>query len=320
MFQRVFGDTVDFTKTASAEETRRRETVYNAAASKMLAAKDPTAMEMKRLLLLVESHSAAKLEQHQVHVGNGRAVDAGLNTTGFQLLLHKHTVTNWLDQEEVAAKYYDDIAEFTREQMGAARAFCNSHVVRGPHADAFGRRKPFPEVHNDYCEGYAEALAEGLSSDSEAQVSFGLIEKLKESGITPEELRESRLVMINAWRNISQNPLRRDPLVVADRRTVGDAELVRHDPFTLNGTGNGLEVMYSKYSSAHRFYWHPDMTKDEVLLFKGFDSEDDKAVTTLHCSCPHPDTPDGEAPRESVEVRVLCLLPKTKMQLPSSRL
>jgi hypothetical protein len=51
------------------------------------------------------------------------------------------------------------------------------------------------------------------------------------------------------------------------------------------------------------------MTRDEVLLIKGWDSLDDgRARFTPHSAFTLPDTPAEAAPRESIEVRTLVVI------------
>ncbi|KAF8544824.1 hypothetical protein BDD12DRAFT_800806 [Trichophaea hybrida] len=64
----------------------------------------------------------------------------------------------------------------------------------------------------------------------------------------------------------------------------------------------------AKYNENFRFYYLSNMTKDEVCVFKVFDSEDTKAHCVPRASFWHRDfnSPDLP-PRESIEVRLLVL-------------
>ena len=49
------------------------------------------------------------------------------------------------------------------------------------------------------------------------------------------------------------------------------------------------------------------MRRDELLLFKGYDSETDGRVRfTPHTAFSHPNEKSDDPPRSSIEVRVLC--------------
>ena len=48
------------------------------------------------------------------------------------------------------------------------------------------------------------------------------------------------------------------------------------------------------------------MNRDEVLMFKTYDSDEQPFIPTLHSAFDHPDTPEGVSSRESIEVRAVC--------------
>ncbi len=64
------------------------------------------------------------------------------------------------------------------------------------------------------------------------------------------------------------------------------------------------EIYNLAYAPEQRWYWAPEMERDEVLLIKGWDSRDDgRAKFTPHSAFELPEQ-DPDAPaRESIEVR-----------------
>ena len=48
------------------------------------------------------------------------------------------------------------------------------------------------------------------------------------------------------------------------------------------------------------------MNRDEVLMFKTYDSDESPFIPTLHSAFDYPNTPKGTSPRESIEVRAVC--------------
>ena len=107
-------------------------------------------------------------------------------------------------------------------------------------------------------------------------------------------------------------PLRRHPLAVADRRTVSRASL-RQSLIGKVPSGEprgGIDIYTAYHDPAHQWYFYPQMTRNEVLLWKGYDSAELPLQPTLHTAFDDPDTPTDAAQRMSIEVRVLCLLPK----------
>lgn len=66
------------------------------------------------------------------------------------------------------------------------------------------------------------------------------------------------------------------------------------------------EIYHLAYNPHQRWYYFPDIRRDEVLLIKGYDSRHDgRARFTPHSAFQDPHTPPGAAPRESIEVRAL---------------
>ena len=69
------------------------------------------------------------------------------------------------------------------------------------------------------------------------------------------------------------------------------------------------EIYHLAHHPGQRWYYSPSMTRDEVLLIKGWDSlEDGRARFTPHGAFDLPDGPPYAAPRESIEVRTLALI------------
>jgi hypothetical protein len=122
-----------------------------------------------------------------------------------------------------------------------------------------------------------------------------------------DELLKGRVQIINLWRPI-RGPLQDAPLAVCDARTVKFDELVGSDLVYPNRVGETYAV---KYSPEHRWFYVPEMTADEILLLKCFDSKTDgRARFAPHTAFVDPTTPANAAPRESIELRTLVFHPR----------
>jgi hypothetical protein len=107
-------------------------------------------------------------------------------------------------------------------------------------------------------------------------------------------------VQVNVWRPIT-GPVRRSPLALADARTVQQNELIATDQLFPDRVG---EIYHLAYSSEQRWYWAPDMRRDEVLLIKGWDSEVAGRVRfTPHSAVQLADRDTQRLARESIEAR-----------------
>ena len=72
-----------------------------------------------------------------------------------------------------------------------------------------------------------------------------------------------------------------------------------------------------RYSPAHRWFYFPQMERNEALVFKVYDSEKDgRARFTAHTSFNDPQTPAGAPPRQSIEARALAFFLVTSASLP----
>jgi hypothetical protein len=61
------------------------------------------------------------------------------------------------------------------------------------------------------------------------------------------------------------------PLAICDGSTVDESDLVAADHIRKHYTG---ETFYVQQNSAHRWYYLRQQRRDEVFLFKNFDSKD----------------------------------------------
>ena len=118
--------------------------------------------------------------------------------------------------------------------------------------------------------GGAIALTSGDSADR----SHGppeVAQQIVATGLSADDIRESRVVMLNAWRPIMAEPLQRFPIAVCDCRSVKEGEV-------LGGRAGCV------HSDKHKWYIFPQQTKDELLLFVGYDSAAPTFTPTIHTS------------------------------------
>ena len=58
-----------------------------------------------------------------------------------------------------------------------------------------------------------------------------------------------------------------------------------------------------KHSEGHRWYFYPEQTRDECLIFKVFDKKEDGPRFVFHTAFDDPSSPASAPPRRSIEVR-----------------
>jgi hypothetical protein len=112
----------------------------------------------------------------------------------------------------------------------------------------------------------------------------------------------SRYVLYQTWRVLTDPP-QDFPLAICDWRTVTAADIV---PLEYHVGTDGSDVTYrsqgSRFSDRHEWWYFPDLTVDELLLFVGFDSSRADRPASLHVSFEDPTVHDP-VPRASIETR-----------------
>jgi hypothetical protein len=207
-----------------------------------------------------------------------------LDVQGFVLKRCETAVTNFYDPVEVRSIYYPEVEQLVKQATGAARVVAFEHDVRcAPIASRGGSavREPVKVVHDDYTEKSAPERVRLYLPDE------------------ADTLLQSRYAVINVWRPIN-NPVEEKPLAVCDARSLAEQDIVR----TVEGVKH--EVYLFNFRSNHRWFYFPNMQKDEALLIKCFDSlNDGRARLTAHSAFEDPTTGPNARPRESIEVRTL---------------
>jgi hypothetical protein len=210
-----------------------------------------------------------------------------LDQQGFFLSRQETSVRNFYDTKEVEAIYYFEVERLLKEVTGAQRVFIFDHVVRCASIvkrSENGAREPAKTVHNDYSAKSGPQRVRDFLPD-EAEV-----------------LLKSRFAEINVWRPIIEL-LKDTPLAVCDARSIAPNDLLPTDLVYQHRVGETYSVTYN---SSHRWFYFPDMQRNEALLIKCYDSEEDgRARFTAHTAFDDPTSPPDAAPRESIEVRAL---------------
>ena len=80
---------------------------------------------------------------------------------------------------------------------------------------------------------------------------------------------DGRFTLINVWRNIAEEPVATHPLALCDAQSVRPEDLVVFEIHYQDRVG---ENYFAKHAPRHRWYYYPEMTRDEALLIKQWDS------------------------------------------------
>ena len=233
----------------------------------------------------LQRRNTSTFDPHVVPIRDGRGEPFSLETSGFVLVDHPTEVKDFYDADELRAVYYLEMERLIAAQSGATRVHVFDHTLRTSDEaarEARQLREPVLAVHNDYTEWSGPQRVRDVFPD-EAEV-----------------LIAGRFAIIQVWRAINK-PVERDPLAIADARSLEESDFIAAERRFPNRVG---EIYQFRYNPAHRWYRFPRMHRDEALVFKVYDSaKDGRARWGAHSAFADPTTPAGAPMRESIEIR-----------------
>jgi hypothetical protein len=226
-------------------------------------------------------------DPHRAVIRNGRphAGDLVLDREGFRFVKHHTKVTDFFDADQIRRIYYPEMEALVQAESGATRVVVFDHTLRTADDALRESRKirdVVPRVHNDYTEWSGPQRVRDLLPDE------------------ADNLLQRRFAIIQVWRPI-RHPVETFPLAICDARSLTPAELVISERRYPDRVGQTYAVTYSP---EHRWYWFPQMRREEALVFKVYDSlKDGRARWTAHTAFADPTSPPDARPRESIEIR-----------------
>lgn len=233
-------------------------------------------------------------DERRVPIGNARQIDATLDKHGFQLLASPCGVQDFTDEMEVE-QYKQATANMVCEMTGASLCVAFNHVLLDTAIEKFGKRSGAVErVHGDYTQSSGPLM----------------LSELCDRGVLPPSAANRRGAIINVWRNASATPVRSKPLAVCDVRSVpqealGTYFLVEGGDKSPRRMGQNLKL---HYSPGHAWWYYPQMTKDEALVFYTYDGREPESPRfTLHSAFDEEGTPADAPARSAFIVRLAAI-------------
>jgi hypothetical protein len=240
------------------------------------------------------------LEEHTVRIEDARAQagEFSLDREGFALVPHRSRVGDFFDQAALLDTYRQEVEELIRAVTGASKAVASTGptggvIRRSERSSGHGRDRttvPGRYAHCDFSPAPAGSRqwVERMLPPAEAQARL-----------------DRRFAIYTVWRALSPPP-QDSPLAVCDFRSVGPGDRVGTDCRidSLEGPQLSYENSTYRYNPAQHWFYFPRMTRDEVLIMKGFDSDLGRAGGVPHAAFDDPSAPADAPPRESIDVRV----------------
>jgi hypothetical protein len=260
----------------------------------------PESKVLRRFTAPGRSVNTGSYRPYVMPIHNGRPVADrfSLDGNGFALIDHPTAVTDFTDREEVERVYVPEVAEFVKAYTGATRVATLGWLLRRSAAQSENASQPqAANVHSDFSVvGARERAAAAYQSHFPGGPGF------------------RRALITSLWRAFSPPP--QDwPLAICDHRSAGADEgldnrmyLVEEIPDDLYAempaTAPGASGSEFLHRPGHRWWYFPDLTRDEMLLLKLNDSDHSVAWRVPH-SAFHDKTAEATVPRHSIEFRTI---------------
>lgn len=232
----------------------------------------------------------ATFEEREVTIHDARLlpIAPALDREGFELRRQRSSVEDFYQIDQCRPIYDAELIELTLAATGAAEAMVFDHTLRSDSRSVRGAhntREPASVIHNDYTDASAAKRLQDLVAEEEARQRL-----------------QKRFAIVNAWRS-ARGPIIDSALACCDARSILTSDLVASERRAAERIG---ELQLTTWNRDHRWYYYPEMNRDEVLLFKTFDSAvDGPARRSVHTAFHNPEAPADAPARESIESRLL---------------
>jgi hypothetical protein len=238
---------------------------------------------------------------HRVTIENARiaAERPTLDSHGFELFRRRSAIRDFHDRAEIEARYPGEVMETVKTLTGADLVLSLGFVMRMAGDTSDGRNQPpAADVHVDISPATGPRTARPLLA-----------------GAAPGKTYR-RALITSFWRPFSEPP--QDwPLALCDHRSIAAEEGVpnrrikRDHPPTpeelltpIPGEDDMPAALVFRHGPHHRWYYFPDMDRDEAVMIKLYDSDRGRAWFAPHTAF-RDETRLGAHTRESIEFRTV---------------
>jgi hypothetical protein len=233
----------------------------------------------------VRSH---QYENRKVFIQDGRPIaDAfSIDREGFALVSHVTRTADLYDEAALKTDYYPETEALLKAETGASHVLIFDHTIRTSHNRPRGvglPREAVLRVHNDYTlKSGPQRVRDLWPEEAEARL-------------------KKRFAIVNVWRPIV-GPLQQFPLALGDAASLHEEDILATDLIYPDRVG---EIYSIAHNPAQRWFYFPEMSRDDAVLIKTYDSDPARARFSAHGAFADPNFPDPKVLRESIEIRAL---------------
>ena len=238
--------------------------------------------------------------QQKVSIYNARLISDELNLDqqGFQLIAQATKVTDFYNEAKILNIYESEVKRsigdtFSKMGESISQIEIFDHTRRAS-SDSMRKklkiREPASIIHNDYTDKSALRTREDFFEQNPA---------------ARKKLETKRFLIVNLWRSISGTVLE-SPMALCSANSIASEDVVSVKRVAKNHEG---ELQLAIWNPKHQWFYFPQMTMQEALIFKTFDSAlDGRARYTIHTAFDEPNSSDDAPPRQSIETRCLVFI------------
>jgi hypothetical protein len=131
------------------------------------------------------------------------------------------------------------------------------------------------------------------------------VEHLLSEGEAQERLAR-RYAIYNVWRCLTDPP-QDTPLAFCEPESVQPGDVVGCDQVikASNGSTIRFELSLYHYNPDQRWFYFPNLRRDDMLVFTGYDSDLSRPQGVAHAAFTDTSCPEGVLPRESIDERLI---------------
>ncbi|WP_342709979.1 CmcJ/NvfI family oxidoreductase [Bradyrhizobium sp. B124] len=235
---------------------------------------------------------------YDVTIRNMRPVvdELSFEKEGFIILRHELSCLNERDPDLLSKKYLEEMVPLLKDYFKAS--WVQTADLGGINLRSLGGEGFFTRPTDDTKSGIRK------TGTSHAHIDYspvgGPMIAARDCQLQGIEIRAySRLMIIQAWQALSPPP-QDHPLTFCDAGSIEAGDLVEVD---YRGHGVTHKSWALRHNPSHRWYYLPDMTHDEIYLFKGYDSADHHHRWSAHSTFENRGAYPDAKPRASIESR-----------------
>lgn len=247
----------------------------------------PTVAYPVSAVIHAEKRNNLRWDWREVEIHDGAEIPGGaqLESHGFTCVDHKSAVTDYDEDGTWLEPYAAEMIELAKGLTGGSEAIVSANGLGFGSTKMSGGYGTVSFCHNDYT---AASIGRHVGE------------------LDPERAEErlsKRFAVFNMWRLVSPPPQSR-PLAICDPNTVAIADLMP----SMTHWGPPDEEVYHqnslfRYNPAHRWYYYPDLTSDQIIVWAGFDSDPRFPSIVPHAAFDNPNCDDPDAYRTAIHGR-----------------